>query len=870
MNILQTRTEAFITPTKPKALSEDRIYVYVPQATSTNAGIASYDSDDFIVTKGDVSLNRELRDAYVRPELVMLNRDYFPVISKVSDDGKYYNEYSTSAVHYNIIQNLTNEQKERARSNIDAVGIVLFQTELNNRYTKDKTYSKAEIDNKLTGYYTKANTYNKTEVDNKLSDYYTKDETYNKVEIDNKLLEYYINYYTKDETYSKTEVDNKLLDYYTKDETYSKTELYNKTEINDLISVIPKFDIKVVTELPTTNISINTIYLLVKDETEPDLYDEYIYIDNKWELLGSQQIEYSVTADSVLSVIEDSDTIVSMTTDNDKIKFELAANLTNRLNKALITPMSAPNAIELVAIDTENSQTMIGIGDGLVYENGMLRAIPQSSGDEGVVVQDTLASQDAAAALSARQGNVLYNMIVDTNAATNSAINETELNAQKYVLIGGDGVLEGNVYNFAIDNPEAYIGYKTNLTRFLIDLNLPIVGEIDTAKEVTITFGDTSYYVHNILKGMEHVTIGDLQQVEKYSNATGYRFITEMTFFETNDMVGFAIIPTISMSDVLSLDSDQMDDYLTNGGLIQGQLAICKKVVTNGYAEGAIYRFDITYPDTYAWTLLKGEIDTELNINSENSVQNKVITAALNNRYTKSEVDGLIAGLGTVFDLKGTKNTVGELPNSGNTIGDVWYVVQEQVAYIWLNDGTTNKWEQFGAPVDLSGYIPKADIVDVLTSTATNKVLSAYQGKVLNDRITAVSATLAQKANNSALDDYLPLSAGSGKSLTDSLYMNNNKFLYGKTTANATRRIIGIFSSNDIIINPDNSGKTMTGGSAVSPLAAGNKSVNLGVRNTNEWNNVYAVKYYQNGKEVANAEDIPEFSLQGSTLTITI
>lgn len=60
-------------------------------------------------------------------------------------------------------------------------------------------------------------------------------------------------------------------------------------------------------------------------------------------------------------------------------------------------------------------------------------------------------------------------------------------------------------------------------------------------------------------------------------------------------------------------------------------------------------------------------------------------------------------GLGTVFNLKGSKATVSDLPSSGNVIGDVWYVIAEHVGYVWLNDGTT-RWEQLGLPIDLSGY----------------------------------------------------------------------------------------------------------------------------------------------------------------------
>lgn len=107
-----------------------------------------------------------------------------------------------------------------------------------------------------------------------------------------------------------------------------------------------------------------------------------------------------------------------------------------------------------------------------------------------------------------------------------------------------------------------------------------------------------------------------------------------------------------------------------------------------------------------------------------------------------------IQGLGNVFDLKGTKATVQDLPSTGNEVGDVWYVVSEQVGYIWLNDGSTNKWEQFGAPIDLSGYVQYVDIINNLTSTATNKALSAYQGKVLNDQLNSLATQLGTTNTN--------------------------------------------------------------------------------------------------------------------------
>ena len=71
---------------------------------------------------------------------------------------------------------------------------------------------------------------------------------------------------------------------------YLKSETLTKTEINALVSAIPKFAIEVVSTLPTSNISATTVYL-VKSGSGGDLYTEYIRVNNAWEILGSQKVD---------------------------------------------------------------------------------------------------------------------------------------------------------------------------------------------------------------------------------------------------------------------------------------------------------------------------------------------------------------------------------------------------------------------------------------------------------------------------------------------------------------------------------------------------------------------------------------------------
>ena len=71
---------------------------------------------------------------------------------------------------------------------------------------------------------------------------------------------------------------------------YRKSETYSREEIDGKISAIPKFTVSVVSELPTADISETTIYL-VPGGNGTDLYTEFIWVNGKWEILGSQKLD---------------------------------------------------------------------------------------------------------------------------------------------------------------------------------------------------------------------------------------------------------------------------------------------------------------------------------------------------------------------------------------------------------------------------------------------------------------------------------------------------------------------------------------------------------------------------------------------------
>lgn len=79
-------------------------------------------------------------------------------------------------------------------------------------------------------------------------------------------------------------------------------------------------NIQVVDELPTQDISTTTIYLVPNDASEVDnIYDEYIYVNNAWELIGSTAIDltdyYTKTEVDGMIPVADGTTII----DNDGV-----------------------------------------------------------------------------------------------------------------------------------------------------------------------------------------------------------------------------------------------------------------------------------------------------------------------------------------------------------------------------------------------------------------------------------------------------------------------------------------------------------------------------------------------------------------------
>lgn len=85
------------------------------------------------------------------------------------------------------------------------------------------------------------------------------------------------------------------------------SKLPDESRVNALIATavggITGFNAEVVQTLPQTG-AVGTIYLVPKQGSGTDIHDEYIYVNNSWELIGTTQIDISNKADKADTVLD--------------------------------------------------------------------------------------------------------------------------------------------------------------------------------------------------------------------------------------------------------------------------------------------------------------------------------------------------------------------------------------------------------------------------------------------------------------------------------------------------------------------------------------------------------------------------------------
>ena len=280
-------------------------------------------------------------------------------------------------------------------------------------------------------------------------------------------------------------------------------------------------------------------------------------------------------------------------------------------------------------------------------------------------------------------------------------LSEMTENIGKELTLGADGVVENNKVVFTVKDAESFIEYRTSYRKFLMNLHLPVSGEVDLTFPVAITFGDTTFNVYNLMKGsVTPITFGDLQSTKNYSNKSGYFFNLEMLFLQTEDFVGFFIIPP-------AVNAKQIDNIIND----------TDTVVTDLDASG-----------------------TKLVIHLSAEVVDKLAKVLVVPASAPAET-GLVAI---------SPQNVQQLIELGNGLslvnGHIDVVLNSNVAPFvdYSKAQSLTDAQKAQARVNI-GAVATSDIVDNLTTEDATKVLSANQGKVLSEQNSALTTELNKK-----------------------------------------------------------------------------------------------------------------------------
>lgn len=171
-----------------------------------------------------------------------------------------------------------------------------------------------------------------------------------------------------------------------------------------LINAITSSSFQVVDELPTSDISTSTIYLKPNTKAATDnIYDEYIYVNGKWEILGSTAIDltnYYTKDQTDTELGKKQDTLVSgtniKTINNTSLLGE--GNITIEGNEVEITSTQPTDAKLWINPDEEaTADTFATVAFTGNYSD--LNGIPASTGGD----IDTSELENRIAALEAKQ-----------------------------------------------------------------------------------------------------------------------------------------------------------------------------------------------------------------------------------------------------------------------------------------------------------------------------------------------------------------------------------------------------------------------------------------------------------------------------------
>lgn len=191
--------------------------------------------------------------------------------------------------------------------------------------------------------------------------------------------------------------------------------------LKTMISNLANLRIEVVSELPETG-ETNVIYLVKKSETNPDMHDEYVYVEGNWEKIGNTEIDLSnyYTKDQVYSKSEtyNQNEVNTLIT-------EIEGNIPTIPN--IETSMSGSgNVITSIEVDTTNKHKVNAVKGISVYSKTEVDKKLSGSGLGDVVAESPFSTANNVIISGSAGKTVKDSGILLTNLATKEFVNQFE------------------------------------------------------------------------------------------------------------------------------------------------------------------------------------------------------------------------------------------------------------------------------------------------------------------------------------------------------------------------------------------------------------------------------------------------------------
>ena len=191
--------------------------------------------------------------------------------------------------------------------------------------------------------------------------------------------------------------------------------------LKTMISNLANLRIEVVNELPSTG-ETNVIYLVKKAGTNPDVHDEYVYVEGNWEKIGNTEVDLSnyYTKDHVYSNSEtySRDEVGTLITEIEG-KIPTIPNVETSMS-------GVGNVITSIDVDASNKHKIAAVKGISVYSKSEIDEKLSDSGLGDVIAEAPFTTADRVITSGGAGKTVKDSGILLTNLATKEFVNQFE------------------------------------------------------------------------------------------------------------------------------------------------------------------------------------------------------------------------------------------------------------------------------------------------------------------------------------------------------------------------------------------------------------------------------------------------------------